>query len=91
MRFFGAVTLLIGVGGLVTACGKSADRAASAEVSQSTERRLPNVVIFYADDLGYGDVGAYGATAVPTPNIDKLAADGVRFTDAHATAATCTP
>ena len=52
---------------------------------------VPNIVIFYVDDLGYGDVGSYGAIGVETPNIDRLAANGVRFTDAHSTAATCTP
>lgn len=51
----------------------------------------PNVIIVYLDDLGYGDLGCYGATAVKTPNVDKLAAQGIRFTDAHCTAATCTP
>src|SRR6478672_4783982 len=51
----------------------------------------PNIVFIYADDLGYGDVGCYGAKAVSTPNIDALAAHGLRFTDAHATSATCTP
>lgn len=51
----------------------------------------PNVVIIYIDDLGFGDVGIYGATGVQTPNIDKLANDGIRFTDAHSAAATCTP
>ncbi|MCC7062066.1 MAG: arylsulfatase [Planctomycetes bacterium] len=51
----------------------------------------PNVVILYADDLGYGDVSCYGAKAVQTPNIDRLAAAGLRFTDAHCTSATCTP
>ncbi len=48
-------------------------------------------MLIYADDLGYGDVSCYGATAVKTPNIDRLAAEGLRFTDAHAPAATCTP
>jgi arylsulfatase A-like enzyme len=43
------------------------------------------------DDLGYGDVSAYGATALQTPNIDQLAKGGLRFTDAHSSAATCTP
>lgn len=52
---------------------------------------LPNIVFLYADDLGYGDIGCYGATSVKTPNIDALAAKGLRFTDAHATSATCTP
>ena len=50
-----------------------------------------NILLIYADDLGYGDVGCYGATKVRTPNIDKLAAEGLRFTDGHAAAATCTP
>jgi arylsulfatase A-like enzyme len=52
---------------------------------------LPNIVLIYADDLGYGDVGCYGATHIATPNLDRLAKQGLRFTDAHATAATCTP
>jgi arylsulfatase A-like enzyme len=57
----------------------------------STPSRLPNVVIMYADDLGFGDVGCYGATRIPTPNVDRLAAGGLRFTDGYATSATCTP
>lgn len=52
---------------------------------------LPNIILLYADDLGYGDVGCNGATAVRTPNVDRLAREGVRFTDAHSPAATCTP
>ena len=51
----------------------------------------PNIVVIYADDLGYGDTSCYGATRVRTPNIDRLAQRGVRFTDAHTSAATCTP
>ena len=51
----------------------------------------PNIVIILADDLGYGDVSAYGATRVQTPNVDRLAKEGIRFTDAHATSSTCTP
>ena len=51
----------------------------------------PNIVLIMTDDLGYGDVSAYGAKAVQTPNIDRLAAAGLRFTDAHSSAATCTP
>jgi arylsulfatase A-like enzyme len=44
----------------------------------------PNIVVIYLDDLGYGDVGAYGATELKTPNIDKLAHGGVRFTTGYA-------
>ena len=51
----------------------------------------PNIVLIMTDDLGYGDVSAYGATALRTPNIDRLAKEGLRFTDAHSSAATCTP
>jgi arylsulfatase A-like enzyme len=51
----------------------------------------PNVVIIYGDDVGYGDVGAYGSTLIPTPHLDRLAAEGLLFLDGHCTAATCTP
>ncbi|QDV41156.1 Arylsulfatase [Stieleria neptunia] len=51
----------------------------------------PNVVLIFADDLGYGDLGCYGASHVQTPNIDRLAAEGRRFTDAHSVSAVCTP
>jgi arylsulfatase A-like enzyme len=51
----------------------------------------PNIVIIYADDLGFGDLGCYGADGIPTPNLDRMAAEGVRFTNFYATAATCTP
>jgi arylsulfatase A-like enzyme len=53
--------------------------------------RPPNIVIILSDDIGYGDVGCYGATKVRTPNIDRLATQGMRFTDAHSPAAVCTP
>ena len=51
----------------------------------------PNIVVMYADDLGFGDVSCYGATALNTPNIDRLASEGVVFYHGYATAATCTP
>ena len=54
-------------------------------------RRHPNIVLIYADDVGYGDLGCYGATGVKTPNLDKLAGAGMRFTNVHASSATCTP
>ncbi len=63
------------------ACGPRVDAAG----------RQPNIVIIYTDDVGYGDLSCYGATRVKTPHLDALAAAGLRFTDAHATAATCTP
>ncbi|MDO7173172.1 sulfatase family protein [Mariniflexile sp. AS56] len=56
---------------------------------ESTKK--PNIVIIYLDDLGYGDLSSYGATELITPNIDALASGGLRFTDAYASSATCTP
>jgi arylsulfatase A-like enzyme len=57
----------------------------------TAQQTSPNIILIYADDLGYGDVSSYGATAVRTPNIDRVAKEGIRFTDAHSPAATCTP
>ena len=51
----------------------------------------PHIVLIVADDLGYGDLGCYGGKAIPTPNLDRLAASGRRFTRAYAPSATCTP
>ena len=58
---------------------------------KTREIQKPNIVIIYLDDLGYGDLSAYGATALKTPNIDVLASGGIKFTNAYATSATCTP
>jgi arylsulfatase A len=55
------------------------------------KKQKPNVIFIYADDVGYGDLSSYGATKISTPNIDRLAKEGIRFTNAHATSATCTP
>ena len=60
-------------------------------ISANAQPTKPNIIILYVDDLGYGDVGCYGAKNVQTPNVDKLAQNGLLFTDAHCTAATCTP
>lgn len=54
-------------------------------------KELPNVIFIYADDLGYGDLECYGATRVQTPNVNRLANEGIQFTQAHATASTSTP
>ncbi len=64
---------------------------ASPFCKQEANPSRPNIIIIYADDLGYGDIGCYGATSVETPNIDKLGRNGLLLTDAHCTAATCTP
>lgn len=51
----------------------------------------PNVILIYADDIGYGDLSCYGTSSIETPNVDKLASEGIRFTNAHCAAATSTP
>lgn len=55
------------------------------------KKSTPNVIYIYADDLGYGDLSSYGATKISTPNVDRLAKEGLRFTNAHSTSGTCTP
>lgn len=63
----------------------------TAEHAVTSQNSHPNVIIINADDVGYGDTGAYGATKVSTPNIDRLAKEGRRFTDAHSASAVCSP
>ena len=63
----------------------------AAGVAAPASSATPNIVVIYTDDLGYGDVGCYGATKVKTPHIDRLAREGRRFTDAHSVSAVCTP
>ncbi len=61
------------------------------EIDKKESQIKPNIVVIYVDDLGYGDVGFNGATEIKTPNLDKLANSGVRFTNGFSTSATCTP
>ena len=64
---------------------------ATSQATSAQSPEKPNIVIIYADDLGYGDASCYGATKITTPNIDRLAQQGLRFTNAHCTSATSTP
>jgi len=64
---------------------------AAGQNSSNLNVSRPNVIYIYADDLGYGDLSCYGATKIHTPNVDKIAAAGIRFTNGHCTSATCTP
>ena len=65
--------------------------SAAAVASVSVAAGKPNIVVIIADDLGYGDVSAQGSTTISTPNFDRLANGGVRFTQGYATSATSTP
>jgi arylsulfatase A-like enzyme len=53
--------------------------------------KVPNVIVILVDDAGYGDISAYGSRTIKTPAVDRLAREGLRFTDGHSTGATCTP
>ncbi len=64
---------------------------AGNQASRSASGRNPNIVFIYADDVGYGDLSCYGARRVKTPNLDRIAGEGIQFTNAHASSATCTP
>ena len=77
------ISALSGLAGL-TGCGQ-------AQKQEAPNLKRPNVIFIYSDDLGIGDLSCYGATKISTPNIDKLAAQGVQFTNAYATSATSTP
>ncbi len=74
--FWGIISLLI--------CGMTIAPVAA-------QGQPPNIVIIFVDDVGYGDLGCYGATKVQTPNIDRLASQGRKFTDAHSASAVCSP
>jgi len=60
-------------------------------ITQARDLTKPNIVIIYADDLGFGDVSSYGSTELITPNFDRIADEGIRFTNGYATSPTCTP
>lgn len=75
------------IGALAGAAGACALPA----VGQYVAQERPNIVIIEADDLGYGDLSCYGASAIRTPGMDRLANEGLRFTNGHCTAATSTP
>ncbi len=65
--------------------------AASFAPSSAQQSRRPNIVFILADDLGYGDLGCYGQKRIDTANIDKLAAEGMRFTSVYAGSTVCAP
>lgn len=65
--------------------------ASCSRPQQPNAETKPNIVIIYVDDLGFGDIGINGAKGVQTPNIDRMAMNGINFTDAHCAASTCTP
>ena len=85
--WLGRRSLLLALPLSLAACAGDAPEDALVE----SEAGLPNVVFIMMDDVGYGDIGSYGAPDVSTPNLDRLASEGTRFTDFYANAPVCTP
>lgn len=83
----GAVTAVAGTA--ATAEAAPAERPFAARPTASGKR--PNLLVILGDDLGWADLSSYGAPHIKTPNLDRLARQGVRFTDAYSGSATCSP
>jgi arylsulfatase A len=75
----------------ILACLAVLVSTADAAPAESATSEQPNIVIIYADDLGYGDLACYGHPSIRTPNLDRMAAEGMRFTDFYSAAEVCTP
>ena len=82
-------TIVLGIGATLLASCSGNRQKADEKVTQ--QQKKPNVIFLIADDIGYGDLSCNGSKTIHTPNVERLAAQGVRFTDAHAVAATSTP
>lgn len=80
-------TIVLGIGVTLLASCSGNKQKTEEKVAQ----QRPNVIFLIADDIGYGDLSCNGSKTIHTPNVERLAAQGVRFTDAHAVAATSTP
>ena len=64
----------------------------ACEAERNTDQTMPNIIFIMADDMGYGDPGCYNPQSkIPTPNIDRFAAEGLQFTNAHSPGSWCTP
>ena len=82
------VFFLVSIFFIVVSCK---DKPSEKTNEVNTTEKKPNIIVIYLDDLGYGDISSYGATALQTPNIDALAYGGIKFTNGYASSATCTP
>ncbi|MFE7596154.1 sulfatase-like hydrolase/transferase [Streptomyces sp. NPDC057494] len=90
-RFLAGSAATLGLGALPATGAVGTLAAPAAALVPEDTTRPPNLVVVLADDLGYGELGAYGQKLMATPRIDGLAAEGLRFTDAYSTAAVCAP
>jgi arylsulfatase A len=81
--------LVLGLGGALL--GLAMGGNAVAEDTKGTPKRPPNVVVIFADDLGYGDLGCFGHPTIKTPNLDRMASEGLRLTQFYVAECVCTP
>jgi arylsulfatase A-like enzyme len=84
LKAAGITATVIGASSLLQGC-------TGIDQLRAGPRKRPNIIFILADDLGYGDLGCYGQAAMKTPNIDRLAAEGMRFTDHYAGSTVCAP
>lgn len=84
----GAMVLVLVAG--LAACSVT-DKKETNQTTVENRVTRPNIIVIYADDLGFGDLSSYGATELKTPNFDRISNEGIRFTNGYATSATCTP
>ena len=89
-RALGGAFLLAAIAAVTAGCDTASSKPLANGGGSSTDSR-PNVVILFADDLGYGDLGSFGHPYIRTPNIDSLAAEGQRWTDFYVAAPVCSP
>lgn len=77
--------------GLVAGVSLPVSALAAPQPAQEQTEKQPNIILIVADDLGYGDLSCYGAHRIQTPGMDRIANEGIRFTQGFCTAATSTP
>ena len=88
MRFFNKGLFLILLGCILLSCAPKSEKTQDEGI---TNPEKPNIIFILVDDLGYGDVGCFGQQKIQTPAIDRLAAEGIKFTEAYAGNAVCAP
>ena len=90
MSLLNKLLLLLAVFPLAMCTQQPADSEDEGSV-EGDKKVNPNIIVIYADDLGFGDLSSYGASELSTPNIDRIANEGIKFTNGYASSATCTP